>query len=155
ASTTPVSSSHSYTNALPSVSVRYMLDRDTNLRAGYGWTIARPDYADLVPSIAINERSNEVSAGNPSLKPTHGQNYDLMIEHFFSSVGVLSAGAFFKDLKDPIYAGSTTTIVGGTYDGFTQIQPINGPHATIRGFEVAWQQQFGFLSGWLSGLGVD
>ena len=154
-STSPTSASHSYTNLLPSVSVRYAIDTQTNLRAAYGWTVGRPDYADLVPSIVISDQRNQVAVGNPNLKPTRAQNYDLLFEHFFSSVGVVSGGAFYKDLRNPIYPGATSIIRGGTYDGFTQVQAINGPKATIRGYEVGWQQQFGFLPGLLSGLGVD
>src|SRR5262249_33077163 len=66
----------------------------------------------------------------------------------------ISAGGFYKDLKDPIYAGSVTTIASGPYAGYEQTQPINGPKAKIYGAEFAWQQHLGFLPGALSGLGL-
>jgi TonB-dependent receptor len=154
-STEPTSGGSTYTNALPSVSLRYALDAATTLRAVYGWQIGRPDYGLLAPSAFVNPDRKEIDAGNPNLKPTQGQAYDLLFEHFFSSVGVVSAGGFYKDLKDPIYPGSASTIHGGPFDGYLKVQPINGPRAKIYGFEVAWQEHLRFLPGVLSGIGID
>ncbi len=155
ASSKPTSGSQKYTDVLPSISLKYELDRNTNLRAVYGQAVGRPDYGLLVPSYVLNGNRNEIDAGNPDLKPTKGQNYDLLFEHFLPSVGIISAGAFYKDLKDPIYPGAESTIQGGIYDGYHLVKPINGPKAYIYGFEAAWQQRLGFLPGVLSGLGVD
>jgi TonB-dependent receptor len=154
-STVPTSGDSSYTNALPSVSVRWAIDSSTNLRAVYGWLIGRPDYGELAPSAMLNPDKKEIDAGNPNLKPTQSRSYDLLFEHFFSSVGVISGGLFYKDLKDPIYPGSASTIHGGPHDGFLLVQPVNGPKAKIYGWEIAWQQHLRFLPGVLSGLGVD
>jgi TonB-dependent receptor len=152
--TTPTGADNKYTSVLPSVQVRYEIDPNTNLRAVYGWAIARPNYADLVPSIVITDRRNQVAAGNPNLKPTKGQSYDLLFEHYLATVGVVSAGAFYKDLKDPIYPGSATNLVGGPFNGYQQIQPVNGPSAKVWGFETAWNQHLSFLPGLLNGLGI-
>jgi TonB-dependent receptor len=156
-STGPANGAANYTNVLPSVQLRYAVDPHTNLRAVYGWGVSRPDYAQLVPSLQVqnaNVFDKQVSAGNPNLKPTKGQNYDLLIEHYLGSVGVLSGGLFYKDLTDPIYPGSVTLLTSGPFAGYTQVQPINGPKAWIYGAEVAWQQHLTFLPGALSGLGV-
>ncbi|HVN75555.1 MAG TPA: TonB-dependent receptor [Thermoanaerobaculaceae bacterium] len=154
-STQPIAASHDYTDVLPSVSLRYEFDRNTVLRAVYGWAVGRPDYAELVPSLTQSDTLKQVSAGNPDLKPTRGINYDLLFEHYLSSIGVVSAGVFYKDLTDPIYPGSSSIVHGGIYDGYTEVKPINGPKANIYGFEVAWQQHLDFLPGPLSGLGID
>jgi TonB-dependent receptor len=156
-STSPVGSQSSYTNVLPSVQLRYELDTNTNLRAAYGWGVSRPNYEDLVPSLQVQSANvflKQVTAGNPDLKPTKGQNYDLLFEHYFGSVGMTSAGVFYKDLTDPIYPGSATHLTTGPFAGYTQVQPINGPSANIYGAEVAWQQHLTFLPGYLSGLGL-
>jgi TonB-dependent receptor len=155
ASTTPTTGGSTYTDVLPSASLRYEVDPNTNVRAVYGRAIQRPDYAELVPSIFLTDTRKQVTVGNPKLKPTKGQSYDLLFEHYLSSVGVVSAGAFYKQLSDPIYATGTTIVNGGIFNGFTQIQPLNGPSAHLYGFEVAWQQRFGFLPGFLSGLGIN
>jgi TonB-dependent receptor len=102
----------------------------------------------------ISDKRNQVNAGNPNLKPTKGESYDLLFEHYLSTVGMISAGAFYKNLTDPIYPGSGTTLVGGPFSGFLQIQAINGPSAKVWGFEMAWNQHLSFLPGLLNGLGI-
>jgi TonB-dependent receptor len=155
ASTHPVSGHSTYTNVLPSLSVRWELDPKTNLRGVYSWGVARPDFGHLVPTFELYSNRNEIDVGNPDLKPTKATSYDLLFEHFLGSVGLVSAGVFYKDLTDPIYPGSVTIIHGGIYDGYFKVQPINGPKANIYGFEVAYQQHLSSLPGVLSSLGID
>jgi TonB-dependent receptor len=150
----PSNATSKYTDVLPSLSLKYEIDAKTNLRAVYGWAIARPNYADVVPTFQLSDKRKQVSAGNPDLKPTRGQSYDLLFEHYLSAVGVVSLGGFYKDLEDPIYEGSVTTLTGGPFAGYEQTQPVNGPGAKIYGAEVTWQQHLGFLPGVLSGLGI-
>jgi TonB-dependent receptor len=153
-STSPTSGGNSYTNPLPMVGVRWAIDPQTNLRAVWAWHIGRPDYGLLPPSFFVSNDKKEVDAGNPNLKPQKDQSYDLMVEHFFGTVGVVSAGGFYKNLTEPIYLGSASTIHGGPYDGYTLFKPVNGPSAYIYGVEVTWQQHLSFLPGMLQGLGI-
>jgi TonB-dependent receptor len=157
-STQPVAGSKDYSNVLPSASWRYEFDKDNILRAIVGLAIARPNYGQLVPSLTATDitiPNKQVVAGNPDLKPTKGINYDVIFERYLPSVGVFSAGVFYKDLKDPIYDGSESLVVGGIYNGYKLTQPINGPKADLYGFEVAWKQHLGFLPGVWAGLGID
>jgi len=48
----------------------------------------------------------------------------------------------------------TTTVSGGTYNGFVQTAPVNGPSATVGGIEMSWQQHLTFLPGAWRGLGA-
>ena len=90
--------------------------------------------------------------GNPALKATRANDFDLLFEHFFQPLGILQAGFFYKDLSNPIY--NTTQTGTGTYAGFQVQQSINGPRAHITGFEASWEQRLSFLPGLLNGLGV-
>jgi len=89
------------------------------------------------------------------VKAELANDYDLLYERTFNHTGLLQAGYFYKDLTDPIYANSTSTIVGGYFDGYQKNQPVNGPKANIYGFEFAYKQHLTFLPGALGGLGVD
>lgn len=153
ASTTPLSGSHGYTDLLPSVNARFEVDPATSLRLAVGRGIARPNYSDLPPFLVIDDQGKTVDTGNPNLKATHSTNYDLMLERFFSTVGMVSVGGFYKDLSDPIFS-ATTPITSGVFAGFRQSQPINGVSASIKGFEATWQQHFTFLPSFLSGFGI-
>ena len=154
-STTPVLGDNLYANVLPSVQFQYAITPSTNLRAAYGMGIARPRFADLPPTIVENDTPPlSVSVGNPALRPTKANNYDLLAEHYLKPVGLIQAGVFYKDMSDPIFS-VTSPITSGTFAGFAQIQPINGKKAHIFGIETTYQQQLTFLPGLMSGLGVS
>jgi TonB-dependent receptor len=153
-STSPVSGSHDYVNALPSVQYRYGFNPNTDIRLAYGMGIARPNFSDLPPFILESDKKKTVNVGNPDLRPTRANNVDVLFERFFEPVGVVQAGVFYKALTNPIYGGFETKVTGGIYDGFTQSQPINGPSAHVGGLELAWQQHLTFLPGLGAGLGV-
>src|SRR5258707_14892295 len=78
--------------------------------------------------------------GNPNLKPTHAHNYDILIEHYLKTVGIIQAGWFYKALSDPIYPNVITNPTTGPFAGDRVIGPINGPSAHIQGIEMAWEQ---------------
>jgi TonB-dependent receptor len=154
-STTPVHGGTDYLNVLPSVQVQYLLTPNTNLRAVYGMGIARPNISDTVPfqQADPNASPKSVTLGNPALKATRANNYDLLLEHYFQPLGILQAGFFYKDLSNPIY-NTTQTITSGLFAGYQLQQTINGPNASITGFEAAWEQRLSRLPGLLSGFGV-
>jgi TonB-dependent receptor len=153
----PFRQGSSYFNALPSVQVQYQLEKNTNLRANYSIGISRPNVGDLVPTKIVdpNASPKSVSLGNPNLKPTKANNFDLLVEHFFQPLGILQAGFFYKELSDPIYPTVTLLLPPDPNAGFKQSQSVNGPNAHIAGFEAAWEQRFSFLPGLASGLGVS
>jgi TonB-dependent receptor len=153
---TPNPRTAGYLNALPSVQVQYQLEKNTNLRLNYSQGIARPNIGDLVPTTVVdpNASPKSVFEGNPNLKPTKANNYDILIEHFFQPLGILQGGYFYKQLSNPIYPTSSTLGPNDPNAGFRLFQSINGPSAHIQGIEVSWEQRFSFLPGLLSGLGV-
>jgi TonB-dependent receptor len=150
-STTPVHGENLYVNVLPSVNLQYAFTPDTKLRAGYGRGIARPNFSDLPPYVLEDDSNQQFMLGNPKLKPTTANNFDLLGEHYLKQVGLIQAGVFYKDLQDPIFAVTTPS----TMAGFTQVQPINGTTAHIFGFEAAYQQLLTFLPGAMNGFGVS
>ena len=133
--------SDSYSNFLPAILFKYDPTENTAFRLSYTNSIARPNYYDLVPYQEYIEEDDELNVGNPLLKPMKAVNLDLNYESYFSTVGLFSAGVFYKDLKDFIYSYQ----YDGTYSGYTGeleiTQPTNGASATVFGFEVAFQRQ--------------
>jgi TonB-dependent receptor len=148
----------SYVDALPSVQFQYRLVSDTLLRAAYGMGISRPNFGDLPPFVVFDPTvaagQASVTAGNPNLKPTHAQNFDLLVEHYLKNVGLIQGGVFYKYLTDPIYENVITTVTSGQFAGQLQSAPINGPRAHLTGIEMAWQQRLTFLPGFLNGSGI-
>src|SRR6267143_2029920 len=158
-STVPNPGSGSYLNVLPSVQLQYRLAPNTNLRATYGMGISRPNFSDIVPSVLANPNNSppSVQVGNPALKATRGNDFDLLFEHFFQPLCILQAGFFYRALSNPMYNTTQTITSGplfGLYPNYQLQQSINGPNAHITGFEAAWEQRLSRLPGLLSGLGV-
>ncbi len=156
-STTPVYGGSGYVNFAPSFQAQYLLRPNTNIRASYDRGISRPNFQDIVPSAQADPNASPASLviGNPNLKPTKANNYDVLIEHFFQPLGILQAGYFYKSLYDPIYP--TATFLPATdpnFPGYLEQQSINGPSAWISGFEASWQQRLSALPWILNGFGV-
>ncbi len=150
---TRVQGSNDYDFLLPNLQFKYDLAEYTNLRAAFTWTYARPNFDGLVPARTINQQDQELQEGNPLLEPASAFNFDILGEHYFKNVGVLSAGFFYKNIDNFIY----TTVQrrqGGEFDGFRIESPINGNAASLFGIEMNWQQNFTFLPGIWSGFGI-
>lgn len=153
----PEKGSTEYSFVLPQINLRYALDKFTNLRLAATTSYARPNFESIIPSQEINIGDREGTIGNPELKPVSAVNLDLMVDHYFGTVGVLSAGVFHKNLDNFIYSRTFET---GSYNGIdfgTDVeltQDINGEQATLSGIEIAYQQNLTFLPGFLSGIGI-
>ena len=139
-----------YTNLLPGVHLKYNVNNNTVLRFAWTNTIARPNYEDIVPSIDVITEDEEIVLGNPNLDATTSMNFDLMAEHYFKNVGIVSGGIFTKSIKDFIY----TYQFQDTTTGFDAFQPQNGDDASIYGSEVSFQRQLDFLPGFAKNFNI-
>ena len=144
----------SYLNVLPSVIFKWDVQNDFKVRAAFTNTLARPKYEALVPSIQINRGDDELYMGNPDLNATLSYNLDLSAEKYFSSIGLVSAGIFYKRVNDLITSRTTLDYeyMGYTYEEFEQ--PVNIGDANVFGVEVALQRDLGFLHPALSCVGL-
>jgi TonB-dependent receptor len=152
----PTTGSQSYTDVLPSINARWDVRPNTVLRAAWTNTLARPNYFDLVPYREVSLDDNELATGNPTLDPTRSMNFDVMGEHFFENVGLVSFGVYHKRITDFIFNFTQFQEIDPvTGNLFSQIsQPRNGAEAQITGFETAFQRQLDFLPGVMRYLGV-
>jgi len=148
----PIEAKTYYVIPLPDFHVRYALTPDTNLRFAATRSIARPNFYDAVPYRAQDDNALTVALGTPGLRPTKSWNVDAMAEHYFKSVGAVSAGFFYKRLTDYIYTYSLQQQIGDSQYNVTQ--PLNGETATLRGVEIAFQNRLKFLPSPLDGIGV-
>jgi TonB-dependent receptor len=154
--TTPVNSTKSYLDVLPSVQAKYSLTSDSDIRASFGRGIARPDPQDLIPYLTLDTSQTPIaeSIGNPALVAEHAYNYDVLYEHYLNPLGLVQAGFFYKSLSDP--QASKLTILNQGLENQTNVsQPINAGSAWVYGFEIAYQQRLSFLPGVLGGLGLN
>jgi TonB-dependent receptor len=151
----PVKTGKSYVDPLPSVTLRYALTPDSAVRAVYGRGISRPDPYQLIPYVTQDDSTNpaQVGIGNPNLRPTHANNYDLLYERYLRPIGMIQAGVFYKQLSSPLVSMLYTPATG-EWAGVPVTQEVNGTNSHIAGFEVSYQQHFTFLPGPLKALGA-
>ncbi len=149
-----------YWDPLPSIQLKYHLTDNDDIRAVYARALSRPNPYDLVPYVTVDQSTNPetVNIGNPSLKPTHANDFDLLYERYLKPYGEIQAGLYYKQMSQPIYYIADLDYQGTQYpqyvgDTFSYI--INGSNAKLYGVEFAYIQHLGFLPGALSGFGIS
>ena len=159
--------SNSYNNVLPSLNLRMKATDALQFRAGLSSGISRPDFSDLQGYTTLSQNVDNTSGqitytgtgtGNPNLRPVKSHQFDLTAEWYFSKSGSLTVALFNKQLKDVIikqsYGYNLADNTGKPYT-FMVTGPVNGADGHARGAEIAYQQYFDMLPGWLSGFGVQ
>jgi TonB-dependent receptor len=150
---TPVTTRRDYNAFLPMVHLKYTPTDKDILRMAFTRGFIRPDFNSLNPASIQNDLTLTIVEGNPNLKPTFSNNVDLMYEHYFDDLGLLSAGVFYKDITNFIYnKGSVDTINGLNY---LITRPENLDKAWLYGFEAGLQKRFLKLPGFWNGFGVE
>jgi len=163
------------------LNVKWNLNDSSLIRFAASENITRPNISQLRPDqISVGQfsfitevdpavpgsqqivdiRLNQINTfgGNPNLKPILSTNYDLSYEFYFGDENSFTASVFRKDIRNNIiYATQTVDTV--TLDGVEIPIVFNGDvnqdEAKINGVEVAYQQFYDFLPGFLSNLGLQ
>jgi len=151
-SISPVDGTSNFGVLLPHLHLHYRIGTESNIRAAFSRTLARPNYYDIVPYRLILQEDREIEMGNASLKPTRSWNFDVMYQTFFPSLGVFSIGGFYKNLDDYIYYFRQDEPYGG--ETYFVTQPRNGESASLWGIELNFQNRLSFLPPPFDGLGL-
>lgn len=111
----PITGKGEYNNLLPSIDFKIEPMDHLVARASYSKTLARPDYGNLFASETIEaNRPNRPTylggvatgnSGNPALKPLISDNFDLSLEWYFGRSSYISAGFFYKSVKNFVGTG--------------------------------------------------
>ncbi|MEJ2881093.1 TonB-dependent receptor [Pedobacter sp. GR22-6] len=146
---------NNYHAFLPMLHLKYAINDNSNLRAAYTRSFIRPAFGDTTPGTSIDNTRTPmaISQGNPNLKPTFSENFDLMGEHYFSNVGIVSGGLFYKNISDVVFTDISMQNINGSDFMVTQAKNLN--HAKLFGFEAGINKRFDFLNGFWSGFGTE
>jgi TonB-dependent receptor len=176
-----VSQVNSYNNVLPDLNLTYRITQDLLARFAAAQVMQRPDMNLLaqasVPSAATQPPppgqtwNGTLSKGNPNLSPYLSNQFDLSLEWYFGPRSIVAGDFFLKDVKNLVltnyYTETENVLLAGNVLGsgnpvgslkpitLSVGQPVNTPATTLKGIEVAWEQPFDFLPGFLSGLGAQ
>jgi TonB-dependent receptor len=151
-----------YRDWFPSLHLKYSITRALLARASFSTGIGRPNFGQIIPTQSVNNDNQTVTSNNPDLQPQYSRNYDLTLEHYFEPAGLLSVGAFQKNLRNFIFRSDVGRLepgndIGEGYNGYLLTTDLNGGTAKIEGLEVSYSQQFSNLQafgGWLRGFGA-
>jgi TonB-dependent receptor len=151
----PATVDNNYNALLPMLHLKYVLNERANLRAAYTRTFIRPNFGDMTPGTSVDNTKSPmtIAQGNPELKPTFSNNFDLMGEYYFNNIGLLSGGVFYKNIQNVVFSDKTFYNEGANNYVLTQAKNLD--HAKLAGFEAGINKRFDFLKGFWSGFGVE
>ena len=156
---TATTSDRSYTDLLPSASLRVDVTKDVVGRLALSRTLTRADYTALSAFTSLNTTGmyldNDAigggSAGNADLKPIRSTNFDANLEWYFAPRAFVSIGAFHMEMGSYITNGSFTgtypVLLGNTAGGSAQqlvnrkfvITGLTNKKASVTGLEFAFE----------------
>ncbi|WP_457447466.1 TonB-dependent receptor [Roseateles sp. P5_E4] len=157
---TATSADRTYTDLLPSASVRVDIRRDVVGRLAVSRTVTRADYTALSAFTSLsttgmfldNNAIGGGTAGNPDLKPIRSTNFDANIEWYFAPRAFVSMGAFHMQMGSYITNGTFTStypvLLGNTNQqgGVQQlvnrqfvITGLTNKKASVTGLEFAFE----------------
>ncbi len=111
-----------------------------NLRFGFSQTLARPTFRELAPFPSFFFTGDYVLIGNPELKRTLIQNFDVRYELFPGRGQSFSFSGFYKTFQDPIEQTQNPKAAN------TEITYKNVGDATLYGVELEFVQSMTFIS---------
>jgi len=117
----------SYTDALPSASVRIDVTPKVVARLALSRTLTRPDYTALSAAQLLGGYSDPTgkavgtgTSGNPDLDPIRSTNFDANIEWYFAPRAFVSMGAFHMNIGSYITDGMQRVMAS------TDVTPAGG-----------------------------
>ena len=120
-----------YYDVLPSANLKYTFaNGKQDIRASYYSAISRPNFYEIIPHIGGDPYADYQERGNPNLKRSIADNYDVRYELFLGGLDQILVGAFYKNIKNPIEFALEDV---GTN---TYYQPDNFGTARNYGFEA-------------------
>jgi TonB-dependent receptor len=87
---------------LPAAGATFQIMPEINLRLAWSQTIARPSFKEMGPVVTQDFSDATIFVGNPKLKLSHVNNYDVRIEYFPRGGEVIAVSGFYKSIKAPI-----------------------------------------------------
>lgn len=150
----PISTKSKYSYLLPSMDMKFEVTPEVHARFSASRTLTRPAINFLNPVLTVGSlpRVGALTAngGNPALKPYLSDNFDFAVEWYYQQNSYAAANYFIKDVTNFIVQGTQRQTINGVIDPttgqaavYTVSQRVNGPDATVDGFEFAWQHVFG------------
>ena len=175
------SASAAFTRVLPSVNLQLAPDPTTRVRFAYNITMDNPTFLALRAngSLGVDTTDNPdntptqnfppifstftTDSGNPQLRPTMSNNFDLSAEWYPRQGAQFHLAMFYKRITNlPIYSVTQQPVTIFFADGSSEEALARATDysnateaATVKGFEVGGRMFLDMLPGFLGGFGVE
>jgi len=106
-------SKRTYDGYYPSLHLTVDVRENFLVRTAYARTYGRPNFSDIIPRTVINERDltqdqledpnvikGTITVRNAGLQPWTANNYDVSLEYYTKSGGLISGGVFMKEISN-------------------------------------------------------
>ncbi|MGD8786721.1 MAG: TonB-dependent receptor [Phycisphaerales bacterium] len=135
-------------DTLPSLGVEFSPIEEVKIRASYSETVARQTFKELSPVMQMEYLGAGIFVGNPGLRMSALDNYDIRFDYEPYPGGLFSASWFRKDIIDPI------EYVQRFQASLYYVTPVNYPEGWLEGFELEVRQSLDKLWSPLEGFSV-
>ncbi len=108
----PISSETEETDVLPSIGVVLDFPAKLTARLAYSQTMGRPSPREISPFFNRSIETQNLVIGNPAIRPSTVDNYDLRLEWSPTQQDFLAVSLFHKQVAEPIEKVILTTGVG-------------------------------------------
>ena len=128
--------------ALPAVTVNVDVTEQVSFMAGYSQTLAQPSFRELSPYFSRELGTGNIVMGNPLLKTSDVESFDIGVEYRPWEGALVGVGLFYKTVQNPIeqisiYDKNTDTTV---------LSYFNNPNtADLKGIEFQFQTDLSFI----------
>ncbi|MDM4768157.1 TonB-dependent receptor [Pelomonas sp. SE-A7] len=153
-----------FDNFLPSLNLRWEIDRTLIARLGASKTIGRQNYnlyGANFTGATCTSAGCQVTGPNPDLTPLTARNLDLSLAWYFARRAMLSVSAFGSLINGyaktgAVQSGASVDLYDSSTNSFRtyQINTSTQQKAKIRGVEIAYEQPIGAGFGFTSNVSL-
>jgi len=159
-----------YLRLFPSINASYNVRENLIARAAWYTSVGRPNFNQYSGGVTLPDlesepsNTNRIVVNNAAIKAWSAKTTKVTLEYYFERVGLLSVGAFRRDIEN--FFGATTfdatpeflelySLDPVLYDRF-QVATQQNLDTTVRaqGIDVNYRQALTFLPRWARGLQV-
>ena len=159
-----------YLRWFPSFNAAFNVRENLIARAGYYWSVGRPDFSQYAGALTLPDTTllpsptNRISVNNPAIKAWSARTTKMSLEYYFGGVGLISLGAFHREI-DNFFANAVTSATPEFLAQFGLDPSVYAPYevatqtnldSTVRmtGLDLNYKQALTFLPTWARGVQV-
>lgn len=136
------------TDWLYSANLIYSISEKSNLRLAASRTLARPNMRELAPFEQFDTKNGFFNIGNPNLKRTLINNFDLRYELYPNLGELIAFSVFYKQFNDPILRTFSPTAT------IPELGYLNIDKADVYGVELELRKNLGFIADFMQYFNV-